>query len=105
MAANSATDAAREVLRREHGVRLVTPSEEGFAAEQLPAGVYGFTNSPALASPLFRVRHYRNYEVHRLPAGVCVVGFVAPADAASLAHAQDETVSVGCTPMRRATPP
>ena len=63
-------------------------NEEGVAAEQLPDGVYGFTSSPALASPLFGVRRYRNFEIHRLPNGVAaVVGFVTPADAAELTRA------------------
>jgi hypothetical protein len=82
-------EAAREALRREHGVRLVSPSEEGFAADRLPAGVYGFTSSPALASPLFAARQYRNFEIHRLVSGVSLVGFVTPADAGRLTRATD----------------
>jgi len=98
MAINSATESARQALRNEHGVRLVTRAEEGMAAEQLPPGVYGFTNSPALASPLFAVRHYRNFEVHRLASGVSVIGFVTPADAASLAQVQTDPVPVRLYP-------
>ena len=44
-------------------MRLVAQSEEGFAAADLPGGVYGFTSSPALASPLFAARQYRNFEI------------------------------------------
>ena len=81
----SSSEEAREALRREHNVRLVTPAQEGFAAEHLPAGVYGFTSSPALASPLFALRHYRNFEIHRLPnGGTAVIGFVSAAEAAQL---------------------
>jgi hypothetical protein len=98
MPLNSPTESAREALRREHDVRLVTPEEEGAAAEHLPAGVYGFTSSPALASPLFALRKFRNFEVHRLTSGVCVIGFVTPADAAALAHAQNDTVAVQLYP-------
>jgi hypothetical protein len=85
---NSSSETARAALRREHSVRIVMPNEEGVAAEHLPDGVYGFTSSPALASPLFGVRRYRNFEIHRLPNGVAaVVGFVTPADAAELTRA------------------
>ena len=85
---NASSETAREALRREHGVRLVTANEQGIAAEQLPDGVYGFTSSPALASPLFATRQYRNFEIHRLPnGGTSVVGFLTPADAAALTRA------------------
>lgn len=86
MSANVSTDPVREALRREHGVRLVTSQEEGSAAQALPAGVYGFTGSPILASPLFAIRRYRNFEVHRLAAGVHLIGFVTAAEAAQIDH-------------------
>ena len=98
MATHSATESAREALRRDHQVRVVTRAEEGFAADQLPGGVYGFTSSPALASPLFAVPKYRNFEVHRLPHAVCVVGFVTAAEARQLAHPHEETVAVKLFP-------
>lgn len=82
------SEQARDALRREHGVQLVTSAQEGFAAEDLPAGVYGFTSSPALASPMFAVRHYRNFEIHRLADGrTAVIGFLTSAEAAQLAEA------------------
>ena len=87
MSANHSGEAAREALRREHGVRLVRDDEEGFAAAHLPAGVYGFTASPALESPLFSARQYRNFEVHHTGAGIAVVGFVTPAEATQLMRA------------------
>ena len=88
-------EAAREALRREHNVELVSASQEGFAAETLPDGVYGFTSSPALASPLFSVRHYRNFEIHRLANGVsAVIGFVTPSEARQLADSQSQPVSI-----------
>jgi hypothetical protein len=88
-------ESAREALRREHNVELVSASQEGFAAETLPDGVYGFTSSPALASPLFSVRHYRNFEVHRLANGVsAVIGFVTPSEARQLADPQSQPVSI-----------
>ena len=96
MTAISSSEEAREVLRREHSVQLVTPAQEGFAAEDLPSGVYGFTSSPALASPMFAVRHYRNFEIHRLENGqTAVIGFLTQAEAAQLAEAsRAEPVSV-----------
>ena len=103
----STTDSARDALRREHNVALVSPSQEGFAAEHLPDGVYGFTSSPALASPLFAIRHHRNFEIHRMANGViAVIGFVTPAEASQLAHdRQVEPVTSWCIPMRKATRP
>jgi hypothetical protein len=98
MTTNVSTESARKALRREHGVRVVGPSEEGAAAEDLPAGTYGFTGSPLLASPLFAVRRYRNFEVHRLAAGPAVVGFVTPADAAKLTQDSGETATVRLYP-------
>ena len=98
MSTNVSTEADREALRREHGVRVVGPTQEGAAVDDLPAGTYGFTGSPLLASPLFSVRRYRNFEVHRLPAGPAVVGFVTAADAAKLTHGVDATVTVRLFP-------
>jgi uncharacterized membrane protein len=92
------TEPAREALRREHGVRLVDETLEGAAAEEVPAGTYGFTGSPLLASPLFSVRRYRNFEVHCLATGPAVIGFVTAADAAKLTHGHDETLTIRLYP-------
>jgi hypothetical protein len=84
------SEAARERLRREHGVRLVESHEEGYAAENLAPGVYGFTGSPALASPLFAVPRYRNFEVHRRRNGeVVLLAFVSDAEFERLASAAE----------------
>jgi hypothetical protein len=100
MAGEASSETAREALRREHGVRQVTDGEEGTAADALPRGVYGFTGSPALASPLFSARRYRNFEVHHLANGtVALVGFVTPDDARQLMRADlDKPVSVTVHP-------
>ena len=98
MSTNVSAEQAREALRRQHGVRLVAPEEEGAAAGALPAGVYGFTASPILASPLFADRRYRNFEVHRLANAIALVGFVTPDDAARLSRASAESVSVRVFP-------
>jgi hypothetical protein len=80
--------AQREKLRATHRVRLVKSHEEGFAAAEVPVGVYGFTSSAGLAAPLFAAQHYRNFEMHHLPNGeIAIVGFVAPEDARRLATA------------------
>lgn len=94
----TSTEAARESLRREHGVRLVSSSQEGASAEQLPEGVYGFTGSPLLASPLFAVRNYRNFEVHRLASTPVLIGFVSAEDAARLRQTSEEVVTVRVYP-------
>ena len=98
MSTIAASEHAREALRREHGVRLVSEQLEGVAAEDLPAGTYGFTGSPLLASPLFSAQRYRNFEVHRLAAGPAIVGFVTAADAARLNVVHDQTVTVRIYP-------
>jgi hypothetical protein len=98
MPSNVPSESAREALRREHGVRLVDASQEGAAAEELPAGTYGFTGSPLLASPLFAVRRFRNFEVHVLANGPAVIGFVTPTDAAKLTHDNDPTVTIRLYP-------
>ena len=79
---NTAT-ADQEALRAAHQVRLVNDGEEGNGVNAMPGGVYGFTYSPGLANaPLFAVRRYRSYEIHKLPGGdVFIVGF-ARADVA-----------------------
>ena len=90
--ANTPATAAQETLRQVHGVRLVSAAEEGMGVNAIPAGVYGFTYSPALENaPLFATRRYRSYETHKLPSGgVVIVGF-ATADAADqLVSATDE---------------
>ena len=94
----SSFESAREALRREHGVRAVTAAEEGVAAEDLPAGTYGFTGSPLLASPLFAAQRYRNFEVHRLPSGPAVIGFVSAADAAKLTRGHDGILTIRLYP-------
>ena len=95
-----AGESAREALRREHGVRVVSSDEEGTGAAQLPAGVYGFTGSPALESPLFAERRHRTFEIHHLPNGtIALVGFVSPAEAKQLMHgASDAAVTVVVQP-------
>jgi hypothetical protein len=98
MSTSVSAESAREALRREHGVSVVSAAQEGAAAEELPAGTYGFTGSPLLASPLFAVRRYRNFEVHRLAAGLAVVGFVTAADAAKLTQEQDATLTIRLYP-------
>jgi hypothetical protein len=88
---NTAT-ADQESLRVAHGVRLVTPEEEGTGVNALPAGTYGFTYSPGLPNaPLFAVRRYRSYETHKLPSGdVYVIGFATTEAARQLSTAAEE---------------
>jgi hypothetical protein len=73
---NRAT-ADQETLRTVHQVRLVASAEEGTGVNKLPAGIYGFTYSPGLPNaPLFAVRRYRSYELHKLASGdIFIVGF------------------------------
>lgn len=98
MSTSLSSESAREALRREHGVRLVSADQEGAPAEELPAGTYGFTGSPLLASPLFATCRYRNFEVHKLAAGAAVIGFVTSADAAKLTHSEGATATIRLYP-------
>lgn len=85
----------REALRQRHGVRLVEAAEEGTAVQKLPDGVYGFTHSPAIASPLFRTFRYRAFEVHRVAGGEAwILGFVGKAEAEALAAGGERTLTL-----------
>jgi hypothetical protein len=80
-----AATGAQDALRGTNQVRLVNEAEEGTGVNALPPGVYGFTYSPGLASaPLFAVRRYRSYEIHKLAAETVVVGFATADDAVQL---------------------
>ena len=70
----------------------MSEAEEGTGVNALPGGVYGFTYSPGLANaPLFAVRRFRTYEIHKLPGGdVFVVGFAKPDIARELSTATAE---------------
>ena len=94
--ANTPATAAQETLRQTHGVRLVSAAEEGAGVNALPAGVYGFTYSPALENaPLFATRRYRSYETHKLAGGeVFVAGFASAQDAGQIASAAGEITVV-----------
>jgi hypothetical protein len=88
---NTAT-ADQESLRVAHEVRVVDNAEEGSGVNALPGGTYGFTYSPGLPNaPLFAVRRYRSYELHKLPSGdVYIIGFATPATARELSTATEE---------------
>ena len=94
-----AATGAQDALRGTNQVRLVNEAEEGTGVNALPAGVYGFTYSPGLASaPLFAVRRYRSYEIHKLGAETVVVGF-ATADDASRLEINAEEITVRIQPQ------
>src|SRR5438045_6678517 len=87
---------AQDALRGTNHVRLVTEAEEGTVVNALPPGVYGFTYSPGLASaPLFAVRRYRSFEIHKTPGDTLVIAFATSEDAAKLeAAAEEATIRV-----------
>jgi hypothetical protein len=89
--------AEQEQLRTEHGVRPVVDTEEGTGVNRLPVGVYGFTYSPGLPNaPLFAVKRYRSYEIHKLSTGEAfVIAFADPDTARQIAStAADVNVRV-----------
>ena len=75
-----------------HQVRIVSEAEEGTGVNALPGGVFGYSYSPGLESaPLFAVRRYRSYEIHKLPSGdVFVIGFTKADDARQLSTATEQ---------------
>jgi len=55
-----------EALRGLHQVRPLERAEEGRAARDLPAGVYGYAYSPGLDEvPVFAQKKYHSFEVHK----------------------------------------
>jgi hypothetical protein len=84
---NIVDTAEQQRLRATHGVRPVTDREEGTGVNELPAGIYGFTYSPGLPNaPLFTVKRYRSYEIHKLATGEpLVIAFADPETARQLA--------------------
>ena len=91
--ASDPTIAARDRLRRDHRVRLVTAEEEGYGVNRLPAGVYGFTYAPLGEMPLFRKESYHSFEVHKTSDGQWhLIAFVTvgEADAGRAARSQLE---------------
>jgi hypothetical protein len=82
----------QEALRIAHQVRVVSAAEEGSGVNALPGGVFGFTYSPGLVNaPLFAVRRYRTYEIHKLPGGdVFIIGFANAEVARTLSTATQE---------------
>ena len=83
---------SQEQLRAEHGVRRVSEAEEGVGVNTVPLGVYGFTYSPGLPNaPLFAVRRYRSYEIHKTACGeVFVVGYADAETPRQLASSSED---------------
>lgn len=71
-----------EELRTKNQLRALTEDESGTGIDRLPAGVFGFTGSPAEDNfPLFNKKDLKSYEAHKLPDGSAIlVGFVAQGD-------------------------
>ena len=100
----TAATAAQEALRVAHQVRVIAGSEEGTGVNALPAGVYGFTYSPALPNaPLFAVRRFRCYETHKLANEIFLIGFAAPGDAAAVNGTAEVSLTVQPEPDATAT--
>lgn len=81
----------KEKLRSERKLRMVTRAEDGVSIEFAPAGVYGFTYSPATeGTPLFSLSSFQIFEVHKLSGeDVHLIGYLSEADAKSFATAKD----------------
>jgi hypothetical protein len=89
-AAAESIRAAKEAARTRHGVRLVDAKDEGTGIASLPNGVYGFTYSPGMESPLFATEKYHSYEIHKLSDGsVRILGFVTAEKKAELESNND----------------
>jgi len=95
--ANTPSTLDQQTLRATHNVRLVAPEEEGTGVNALPAGVYGFTYSPALPNaPLFAERRFRSYETHKLASGeIYVIGFTDVETAAAVeSTGSEQTIQI-----------
>lgn len=90
---------AIEALREQHRVAPLTPEQEGFAAHQLPAGVYGFAYAPGQSEvPLFAKKSYHSFELHKAADGNdYLIGYVTPQEAADL-DARKEGVNIALYP-------
>ena len=103
--ANTPATLDQEALRTSHGVRIVSPAEEGTGVNALAGGVYGFTYSPGLANaPLFAERRFRSYETHKLANGdVYIIGFADVETAAVVASSgAEQTIQVQPEPDENA---
>ena len=83
-----------EELRLQHKVRLVTDEEEGTGIDGLPAGVYGFTYSPAADNyPLFVKQEINTYESHKLPDGsALLLGYLIEEETDAFTTTKESTV-------------
>src|SRR5918911_4947516 len=90
--ANTPATADQDTLRKTNNVRIVSSAEEGTGVNALPAGVYGFTYSPALPNaPLFAERRFRSYETHKVASGeIYVIGFADVETAAAVESTDSE---------------
>jgi len=84
---HSSLSQERTALRERASLRLVTEKEEGTHVTKLPAGVYGFTNSPASEElPIFRGPSFRCFEIQKTAAGeVAIVGYASEQEERQLA--------------------
>ena len=90
---------AQDALRGTNKVRLVTEAEEGTGVNALPVGVYGFTYSPGLSSaPLFAVRRYRSFEIHKVPGETLIIAF-ATADEAGQLESSGDALTIRVQPQ------
>jgi hypothetical protein len=76
---------AREILRKQHQVRIVDSANEGSGINEQPKGSYGFTYSPTAAAPIFSSRKVMNFEIHKSAAGEkFILGYVTAAELAGI---------------------
>lgn len=94
--ANTQSTVDQAALRTQHRLRLVTSAEEGMGVDALPAGVYGFTYSPALPNaPLFSDRRFRSFETHKRADGeVLIIGFASPEAARALSAPMETEIQI-----------
>jgi|GEM_PF-5772743 hypothetical protein len=95
----------RDAIRIRNGVRRITAEEEGFATDQLPSGVYGFTYSPGSdAVPLFAKHCIEDFEVHK-PEGrePQLLGYVTENDYAVIESGEAITTKLYPSAYEQAT--
>src|SRR5438874_12143132 len=93
-----------EQLRSARGLRALESAEEGSTAERLPNGIYGFTYSPAEALPLFTMKTWHSFEVHKLADGTQhLVGFVTGKEAEIVRSGKQAEIALFPDPWEDAT--
>lgn len=83
-----AAQGGAEALRASRNLQLISTDQEGVPLHRLPAGVYGFTFTPASPeSPMFRKAAFLSFELQKTADDAFLLGYVTAAEAAAIEEA------------------